>query len=225
MKDPWKELVGNVGALSPTQPRNVVSVPVEGGPNSSLATLYVHLDGRAAFNVAVRLEAELLGTRGLVGTAGIPPGFDGLAIIATGIVADCWHASAYGVLPQGSLDCKLGVRPCCSGHRVEIPAALQHDVPSLKTLEPASVLPLSRHEGKYNLLWGTDGNEQIFGVERILRVVAIADEGQGGLSGFASTIIHWPAGTRFDAYPRGNSEGPRTLTFTNTVYYQVEVVS
>lgn len=225
-QDLYKELLGNVSSLRFDEPKDVVSVRLHGGPNTSLATLYAELDDTAPGVIGVRLECELMGTRQLVATAGVPPGFAGIVAIATGIVADCWHATAYGTLQQAALTCKLGVRPCCSGHKVEVPAALQQSVPRLLTLEPAAVLPLNRHEGAYNLLWGTSGSFGIFRTERILRVKALADAGADGtLSGFAQTIIHWPAETWFDAYPRGNSEGPRTLTFGNTLYYQVELVS
>ena len=216
-----------VTSLSARTPREVVGLPVtdDAAPVSSLATLYAELVQPAAAVVAVRLVASLLGTRQLVATAGIPPGFAGIAAIATGIVADSWHAEAYGVLNEGRLHVKLGARECCSGHRVVVPAALQQDVPLLSPLEQPAILPLVRDEGAYDLLDGTDGSEAIEPVERVLRIVATA--GAGGpatISGVSNTLWSVPAGETVIAEPRGNLEGPRTITFVGTTYYQIETV-
>ncbi len=226
---PFKLAVASKGHLSPERVTTVVSVQLPDGPNQSLATLYAHLEPtvRAPTQVAVRLEAELLGTRQLVATAAIPPGYNGIVAVATGIVADSWHGTAYGVLQRGSLHMKLGTRACCSSHSVSVPAELTTRlVPRLLTAVPAACLPLVRHEGAYNVLWlDGDGVLAVAETERILRVVALAsDAGAGGLSGFATTIIHWPQEREVIFEPRGNAEGPRTLTFSNIDYAQVEVV-
>jgi len=223
-----KAVAVSVPALSFEQPRTILSLPLaEGEPEaiSSMATLYAELQEPAPATVAVRLVAELMGTRQAVATAGIPPGFSGIAALATGIVADAWHVEAWGRLHRGKLDVKLAVRECCSGHNVMVPAALQVDVPWLHALTPEAILPLNRHEGAYQLRAGVDGVEPIAATERILRVVATAGVAVGGLSGFSRQIWHWPSGATVSAYPRGNLEGPRSLSFSNTVYYQVEVVS
>jgi len=220
---------GSKGHLNPNRTEEVVSVQLPDGPNQSLATLYAHLEPTvlAPTQVAVRLEAELLGTRQLLGTAAIPPGYNGVAVVATGVVADSWHGTAYGVLQRGALHLKLGTRACCSSFSVSIPAELNTRlVPRLLTGVPAACMPLVRHEGAYDVLWGdADGSVAVAQTERILRVVAISsDAGQGSLSGLGGTIIHWPAETRVDFEPRGNAEGPRTVTFANVSYFAVEVV-
>lgn len=226
--NPWKDLVGSVSSLNSKRVKTVVSVPLPKGPNSSLATLYAELDNRAASPVAVRLESELLGTRQLIGTAAIPPGFAGIAAIATGVVADAWHGSAHGTLQEASLTLKLGVRPCCSGFRVVVPSALTTRLtPRLKSAVPTSHSPLEREAGSYNCLYGTEGTETIAATERITRVYAVAtSDGPGGsLSGLGLEIIHWPAGQPAEWWPKGNAEGPRSLTFAGTAFYIVELVN
>jgi len=84
-----KSLRTQVTNLSPDTTRTLLSVPLEGDePVSSMATLYAELHQEALHVVGVQLVAELLGTRQIVATAGIPPGFAGIAALATGIVAD-----------------------------------------------------------------------------------------------------------------------------------------
>lgn len=224
----WKQMHGSVSDIPFERPKDVVSLPLEDGPNTSLVTLYVELASTAPNVVAVRLESELLGTRELIATAAIPPGFAGIAAIATGIVADGWHASAHGVLRQAALTCKLGARPCCSGHRVVVPAALTTRLtPRLKTTVPTAHLPLNRTEGSYNAVVGAAGSLPIAATERVTRIVAISDPaGAGGsLSGLGMAILNWPAGQAVEFRPNGNAEGPRTLTFAGTTYYQVELVN
>lgn len=218
-----------VGHLSPSEAQRVVTVQLPGGtPNASLATLFAQLAPtvRAPTQVAVRLEAELMGISTVVATAALPPGYSGIVAIATGIVADAWHGSAYGVLERGALSMRLATRPCCSGFRVAVPAALTTRLtPRLQPATPAACLPLTRNEGAYNCTSGIGaGAVPIASTERVLRIVAISDAAPGSLSGLGMAIINWPANTRVDFEPAGNAEGPRTLTFASTVYYQVEIV-
>jgi hypothetical protein len=228
-RDPtFKAEVGNVGHLSPTEAQNVVTVQMPGGPNASLAALFAQLAPtvRTPTQVAVQLVAEVLGMQQVVATAALPAGYSGLVAVATGIVADAWHGRAYGVLERGSLDMRLATRPCCSGFRVAVPAILTTRLtPRLKSAVPAPCLPLVRHEGAYECVTLTAPNVvAIAETERVLRVVAISDGNQGGLSGFGSAILHWPPQTEVIFEPRGNVEGPRNLTFTNITYAQVEIV-
>jgi hypothetical protein len=229
MTAPFKLEHGSKGHLNPSRVETVVSVQLPDGPNQSVAALYAHLEPtvRAPTQVAVRLESELLGTRQLVATVAIPPGYNGIVAVASGIVADSWHGTAYGVLQRGSLHMKLGTRACCSSFAVSVPAELTTRlVPRLLSAVPAACMPLVRHEGAYNVLWlDADGTLAVAPTERILRVVAVSnDVGPGGLSGLGTTIIHWPQEREVIFEPRGNAEGPRTLTFTNIDYCQVEVV-
>lgn len=227
MKEEYKRANNAIGHLSPSEPRTVVTVPLPDGATSSLATLYAQLAPtvRAPTQVAVRLEAELMGMRQLVATAAIPPGYSGIVAIATGIVADAWHGTAYGVLQRGSLSMSLAARPCCSAFNVQVPAQLSTFLtPRLQPATPAACMPLSRHEGGYEVVTGATGAVAVAVTERVLRIVAISDAAIGGLSGLGSSILHWPASTRVDFEPRGNAEGPRNLVFTNTTYYQVELV-
>ena len=224
----FKEASKRSGFLSPAEARTVVSVPLPDGPNSSLATLYAQLEPTvvAPTQVAVQLVAELLGIRQIVATVAIPPGYSGIVAIATGIVADCWHGDAYGVLQRGSLQMKLAVRPCCSGFNVSVPAELTTRlVPRRDPSIPAPCMPLVRNEGAYNVV--TDTAPDVLAIaetERVLRVVAISDANPGGLSGLGMSILHWPANTEVIFEPRGNAEGPRSLSFTNVNYWQVETV-
>lgn len=226
----WKRLVGQVSSLSHERVKTVVSVPMpgDGEPNTSLATLYAELADRCPNPIAVRLESELLGTRQLVATANVPPGFAGVVAIATGIIADQWHGTAHGVLDSATLTLKLGVRPCCSGHRVVVPPNLTTQLtPRLKALQPTAHLPLNRAEGSYNVVDGTAGQVQLSAAERVLRIVAIADPlGAGGtLSGVGMSPLAFDAGQVVEYQPRGNLTGPRTLTFAGTTYFQVELVN
>jgi len=228
MSDPlYRENSGRTNHLDARKTRTVVSVQLPEGPNASLATLYAQLDGdvRAPTQVAVRLEAELLGTRQLVATAAIPPGYNGIVALATGIVADSWHGTAYGVLRRSQLELRLATRPCCSSFSVVVPATLTTRlVPRLASATPTATLPLVRDQGAFNCYAGVAGAVNLAGTERATRIVAISDVGGGNLAGLGMNPIAWPASTRVDFEPRGNCEGPRTLTFAGTTYYQVEIV-
>jgi hypothetical protein len=224
----FKSNSARAGHLSPGEAKSVVSVPMPDGPTSSLATLYAQLAPtvRAPTQVAVQLEAELMGIRTVLATVAMPPGYSGIVAVATGIVADVWHGSAYGVLERGSLRMSLGVRPCCSGFGITVPAELQTRLtPRLKSGLPAPCMPLVRHEGAYDV--ETDvapGVVTVAATQRVLRVEVITN-GAASVSGLGLSPLTIGANQQVSWEPRGNVEGPRTLNFAGGIaYYSVEMV-
>jgi hypothetical protein len=221
-----KAIRSQVTNLSARTPREILAVPWDASePVSSEATVYASLSQRTGATVAVRLVAGLLGHRQLVGQAGIPPGFSGIAVIASGICADAWHVEAFGTLLDAKLDVALGVRPCCSGFAVQVPALLQQNVPLINPLTPALCMPLNRADGRYELVSGDAGTENLIAGERVLRLVVTADPLlPATVSGVSLALWAIPIGETRELQPRGNLEGPRDITFVNTTFYSLETV-
>jgi hypothetical protein len=222
-----------VTQLSAQKPREILAVPWDDtNPVSSEATVYAGLVSRepaATGTVAVRLVAGLLGHRQVVATAGIPPGFSGIAVIASGIVADAWHVEAFGGGSDVQLQCALGIRQCCSGFGVFVPPELQSNIPAEGgSALPARVLPLGREHGAYRAITGS-GTAAITldAADRILRFEVTADGAVStpvsGLPGFSWII---PAGTTHEIQPRGNLQGPAAITIgaPGADYYLLELV-
>lgn len=221
-------------------PREVLSVPAEDGlPVSSEATVYAGLTTRSANVIGVRLVAGLMGHRTVIGAAGIPAGFDGICVIASGVVADAWHVEAWDNPPPGvdpaadlKLTVALGIRQCCSGFAVEVPADLQARIPNLPAASAAGdlspVLPFGRDQGAYRVLTDT-GAPLSFTVEpgeRILRLVLdpldATDMNVVGFPGAAASLVLPPV--RAEILPNGNAAGPATITVGFADYGLLELV-
>lgn len=226
-----------VTQLPPLTPREILSVPIDCDDNvASQATVYAGLQSRlppVGGTVAVSLVAGLLGHRQTVATVGIPPGFDGLAVTASGIVADAWHVEAFGGGSDVSLSVALGVRHCCSGFAVFCPPELQSNIPQAQTGAPdfpPRVLPLGREHGAYRVIAGTSapgpGAILLDNADRVLRIVVSAGPA-GDVAFYGFPIWSWviPSRTTQTLEPRGNQQGPAALSLTGDVeYYSIEVV-
>lgn len=220
-----------VTSLARDLPKEILSVPWEDTePVSSEATVYAGLQSRVTGVggvVAVSLVAGLLGHRQVVGTVGIPPGFDGLAVIASGIVADAWHVEAYGGGSDIKLSVALGIRQCCSGFGVFVPPELQTDIPIANTKPfSARVLPLGREHGAYRMVSGSGGGSVGMGRgERMLRMVVTGDDPSATVTGIPEQNL-WIIlnGETREIQPRGNLQGPRTIVITNSTYHLIELV-
>ena len=225
-----------VTQLPPLTPREILSVPIDCDDNvASQATVYAGLQSRlpaVGGTVAVSLVAGLLGHRATVATVGIPPGFDGLAVTASGIVADSWHVEAFGGGSDVQLSAALGVRHCCSGFAVFCPPELQSNIPQAQTGAPdfpPRVLPLGREHGSYRVITGTSapgpGAILLDNGDRVLRVVISAGLAGAAFSGFPNWSWLIPADTTQTLEPRGNQQGPAVVALTGDVeYYSIEVV-
>jgi hypothetical protein len=222
-----------VTSLSQVQAREILAVPWDDPqPVSSEATVYAGLVSRepaATGTVAVSLVAGLLGHRQTVATAGIPPGFSGLAVVATGIVADSWHVEAMGGGSDISLQVALGIRQCCSGFGVFVPPELQSNIPTPPGEDfPARVQPIGREHGAYR---GVTAANTAISVsldegDRVLRAEVDTSGGVAVSLSFASFSWLIPADDRREISPAGNLQGPATLTTggATVAYYMFELV-
>ena len=218
---------GCVRNLAPNRARRFLSLPCgETEPVSSEATVYAGLRSYLPGAVAgVRLIAECMGHEQLIATAGIPAGFDGIAAIVSGVVADAWHVEAYGAGSDLELSAALAIRQCCSGFGVCVPAELQQDVPPLLGEDAPRVLPLGRSDGAWRAITATSpGTAVIAAGDRVTRIVATADAlTQAQVTGLGFTWII-PARETRELRPAGNLQGPRSLVFGSVDYYTVEIV-
>jgi hypothetical protein len=173
----------------------------------------------------VRLVAGLMGHRQLVGTAGIPPGFDGIAVIASGIVADAWHVEAYGGASDTLLTVSLGIRQCCSGLNIEIPGELQCSIPPAEGETLARVHPIIRNRGLWRLASGEgDATVTLWRGDRVLRLEVHASNQDATVDGLPGGQWVIQASETGELLPNGNLCGPRDLTFADTDHYAVEIV-
>lgn len=208
--------------------REVVAVPWEDTqPVSSEATVYASLSSNTpapAGVVGVQLVAGCMGHRFAVAAAGIPPGFDGIAMVVSGIVADAWHVEAWGGGSDVDFAATLAIRQCCSGLNVEVPAELQNNIPDLQGMA-ARVHPLIRERGFWRLASGQgDATVSLDRGDRILRVEMHASNQDATLDGLPGGQWIVQAMERGEIFPRGNVAGPRDLVFADTDHYVVEIV-
>ncbi len=213
--------------LSADRPRKVISLPWdETSPVSSEATVYANLaSGEPTGIVGLRLVAECLGHEQVIAAAGIPPGFDGIVAIASGISVDSWHVEAWGGARDARLNVAIAIRQCCSGFGVFVPPEVQAQIPLLAGETRARGLPMSRADG----LWRVESDDQPGSVvldagDRVTRIVVTARAmADAVVSGITPTWQIIRRETR-EVQPRGNLQGPRTLGFANVDYYAVEIV-
>jgi len=216
-----------VNKLSPNRPKRSLSLPWrESEPVSSEATVYAGLTSREPTGVVgVRLVAECLGHESVIGSAAIPPGFDGIAIIASGVAVDAWHVEAWGGARDASLNLAIAIRQCCSGFGVCVPAELQQSLPPLEGETRGRSLPLGRADGAYRFESAqTDGSVVLDRGDRVRRVVLSARINQDASMSGADAVWVVPRRETRELLPGGNLQGPRTLGFLNVVYYSVEFV-
>jgi hypothetical protein len=218
-----------VTSLPRNTAREILSVPwSDTEPVSSEATVYAGLQSNTpapAGVVAVRLVAGAMGFRAPIATVGIPPGFSGLAIVASGIVADAWHVEAWGGGTDAQLNCALAIRQCCSGLNVELPTMLQHDVPPLAGQTRSSVHSLIRNRGAWRLVAGTgDATETLECCDRVLRLEVHASNQDATVEGLPEGTWTIQAGETGELWPDGNLGGPLTLEFEDTDHYAIEIV-
>jgi hypothetical protein len=214
-------------------PREVLAVPLDTTvPTGSEATVYVGLRSSSpAAVVAVQLVAGLLGHRHPVGAAVVPAGYDGIAVVASGIVADAWHVEAWAsptgaTPPDVSLEVGLGIRQCCSGYAVAVPTELQSLLIMLPDGGPARTMPLGRAKGAYRVLSGFGGliNLPLLAGDRLLRLgVDSAGPANVIVNGIGNSF-NLPPGELVVIEPGGNFAGPTTITISAAEWAWAEVV-
>lgn len=216
-----------IGGFPITTPREECGVTLPDDETMSLATVYVGYQCQSGAVANVSLVAGLMGHRQVIATAGIPAGFNGIAITATGIVADGFHIEIQGGASDSRMNLALGVRRCCSGHAVYVEPRLQQMV-----VEDAGnvvpVRPFGQMEGLYRVQHGTGTSSCVLdAIDRVIHLWVLAPGGNNasvdGLPGTGDGL-RVTAGRTLELFPRGNLTGPRTLDFNSSASWALEIV-
>lgn len=221
-----KSDTAHIQSLPQDSPREVLSIGLEGdAPKSSMATVYAALATQTQQPVRLELVAGLQGHTSLIAAAGIAPGWEGIAMVATGVCVDGWHVKAVGGGSDVSLNLALCIGLCCSSYAVFVPPDVQQRVPESLLRPTMAARPFGQTAGLYRALMGVSGAVDLETVDRVIRIEAFAGPAGATVNGFPGGQT-WtiPPDQRAELSPLGNLTGPATLNFNGTASYTVERV-
>lgn len=105
----------------------ILTAPVRDAGSFAMATLYIDVHNSPDGGVIrVDLEAESSNQIFQVGGAFVTPGFAGIPIVVTGVVADSWHVVASATSSALRISrATLMIKDCCASFSLAIPPGLQ----------------------------------------------------------------------------------------------------